>query len=503
VFNSSGATLSVVDSTFSGNEATREDGGAIYSNGTLNVQTASLSANTANFGSALYDGGRATLSLVTVSGNSARTAEGAAIYHNSDLELTIRNSTIADNGNGNLNNALGDVDLSGVLLADAAPGTNCVGTITSSGYNLDSDGSCALGGEGDISNVNPLLLALQDNGGNTLTHGLGSGSPAIDAGPAAGCPPLDQRFYTRAGRCDIGAFEVGGAAARTGTVSFKSAVYMARESDGVVSITLTRSGGSEGAVSVDYRDDVLSKAAAGFDFIDFDGTMEWADGESGDKSFGIQIVPDAYDEGIEPLAMVIGNPVGGVTVGEPRKAVLDIVDDDVQFGTLSFGEPSYTVKEAAGNLVITVERSGGSDGVVSVKYATADKEATAEKDYTAVSGTLTFGDQETSKSITIPIINDNIDESDESFIIRLSDLSGGATAGSYVEAVVTIADDDETGGGATGGEEPAGGSSAGDGDGVTRASSGGGGGGALDPLLLFLLLGGLLLVVRRPQGASC
>jgi len=207
---------------------------------------------------------------------------------------------------------------------------------------------------------------------------------------------------------------------------------MARESDGVVSITLTRSGGSEGAVSVDYRDDVLSKAAAGFDFIDFDGTMEWADGESGDKSFGIQIVPDAYDEGIEPLAMVIGNPVGGVTVGEPRKAVLDIVDDDVQFGTLSFGEPSYTVKEAAGNLVITVERSGGSDGVVSVKYATADKEATAEKDYTAVSGTLTFGDQETSKSITIPIINDNIDESDESFIIRLSDLSGGATAGSYV-----------------------------------------------------------------------
>ena len=278
---------------------------------------------------------------------------------------------------------------------------------------------------------------------------------------------------------------------------------MARESDGVVSITLTRSGGSEGAVSVDYRDDVLSKAAAGWDFVDFDGKMEWADGESGDKSFGIQIVPDANDEGIEPLTMVIGNPVGGVAIGEPRKAVLDIVDDDVQFGTLSFAEPSYTVKEAAGNLVITVERSGGSDGVVSVKYATADKEATAEKDYTAVSGTLTFGDQETSKSITIPIMNDNIDEPDESFIIRLSDLSGGATAGSYVEAVVTIADDDEADGGATGGgEEPAGGSSAGDGDGVTKASSGGGGGGSLDLLLLFLLLGGLL-VVRRPQGASC
>ncbi len=498
LFNSSGASLSAVNSVFSGNEATREDGGAIYSNGTLDIQTASLSANTANFGSALYDAGKATLTLVTVSGNNARIAEGAAIYHNSNLELAIRNSTIAHNSNGNINNVLGSANLTGAIVANATSGTNCIGTITSSGYNLDSDGSCALTGEGDISNADPLLLALQDNGGNTLTHGLDGGSPAIGAGPVDGCPSLDQRFYTRSGRCDIGAFEAGGTAAQTGVVTFKNSVYMARESAGVVSITLTRSGGSDGAVSVDYQDDFLSKASAGWDFTDFDGKMEWADGESGDKSFGIEIKVDGNDEGIEPLTMVLSNPVGGVVIGDNRTAVLNIVDDDVQFGTLSFAAPSYTVKEAAGNVVVTVERSGGSDGVVSVKYATADKEATAGKDYTAVSGTLTFADQETSKTITIPVINDAADEPDETFVIRLTDLSGGATEGSYVEAVVTIADDDETQGGTTGGEST-GGSSGVDDEGTTKASSSGGGGGSFDLLLLLSLLGGLLLLHRSRE----
>ncbi len=498
LFNSSGAEFSIVDSTFSGNEATREDGGAIYSNGTLNIQTASLTANTANFGSALYDGGKATLTLVTISGNTARTAEGAAVYHNSSLEMELRNSTIAQNGNGNVNNVLGGVKLTGVLLANAVSGVNCTGSVTSGGHNLDSDGSCALAGEGDISNADPLLLALNDNGGDTLTHGLGDGSPAIDAGPADGCPSLDQRFYTRSGRCDIGAFEAGGAAAQTGVIAFKEGVYTARESAGTVSITLTRSGGSDGAVSVDYQDDVLSKATAGLDFVDFDGTMQWADGESGDKSFTIEIRVDANDEGIEPLTLVLSNPVGGVTLGDNRTAVLNIVDDDVQFGTLSFAAPSYTVKESAGSVALVVERSGGSDGVVSVKYTTADKEATAGKDYTAASGTLTFADQETSKTITIPVINDTADEPDETFVVRLTDLSGGATEGTYMDAVVTIADDDETQGGATGGESTGGGSGVDD-EGTTTASSSGGGGGSLDLFLLLFLLGGLFLLGRSRE----
>jgi hypothetical protein len=49
--------------------------------------------------------------------------------------------------------------------------------------------------------------ALADNGGNTLTHALQAGSPAINAGDNVGCPAKDQRGYLREANCDMGAYE--------------------------------------------------------------------------------------------------------------------------------------------------------------------------------------------------------------------------------------------------------------------------------------------------------
>ena len=58
--------------------------------------------------------------------------------------------------------------------------------------------------------ANPLLQALGDNGGPTLTMALTAGSPAVDQGIVSACPGTDQRGYLRSGRCDIGAYELGG-----------------------------------------------------------------------------------------------------------------------------------------------------------------------------------------------------------------------------------------------------------------------------------------------------
>jgi hypothetical protein len=91
--------------------------------------------------------------------------------------------------------------------------------VTSLGHNLSSDGTCGLSAPGDLSNVDPQLGPLADNGGpgapRTLTHALLPGSPAIDAGDNAGCPPSDQRFDERpmdgsgdsVAVCDIGSYE--------------------------------------------------------------------------------------------------------------------------------------------------------------------------------------------------------------------------------------------------------------------------------------------------------
>jgi hypothetical protein len=110
------------------------------------------------------------------------------------------------------------VSLKNTIVAhNTAPtAADCSGAVSSQGHNLDSDGSCALGGSGDLSGVDPKLGPLQDNGGPTRTQALLPGSPAIDAGDALGCPPTDQRGTARPqdgdgsgpAVCDVGAYEL-------------------------------------------------------------------------------------------------------------------------------------------------------------------------------------------------------------------------------------------------------------------------------------------------------
>src|SRR5436309_3046821 len=109
-------------------------------------------------------------------------------------------------------------------------------------------------------------------------------------------------------------------------------------------------------------------------------------------------------------------------------------------GAIKFDEATFEVAESAGQAVITVERSGGEDGAVTVHYATSDGTATAGQDYTAVSGTLSWADgDEGRKAILIPIVNDSIVEGSETVHLTLSAPTGGAALdGERSTAVLTI-----------------------------------------------------------------
>ena len=99
------------------------------------------------------------------------------------------------------------------------------------------------------------------------------------------------------------------------------------------------------------------------------------------------------------------------------------------------------VNENIGTVTVTVERTGGSDGVVSVEYAASDNTAVAGVDYTSTSGTLNFADGETNKSFTVDILNDTIVEADEIFNLNLSNPTGSATLATASSTVNIINDD--------------------------------------------------------------
>ena len=87
-----------------------------------------------------------------------------------------------------------------------------------------------------------------------------------------------------------------------------------------------------------------------------------------------------------------------------------------------------------------VSLSRAASGTVTVDYATADGTATAGEDYSSTSGTLTFAAGETAKTVSVPVLDDVIDEGQETFTLRLSNATGARIADA--EATGTVSNGD-------------------------------------------------------------
>ena len=126
-------------------------------------------------------------------------------------------------------------------------------------------------------------------------------------------------------------------------------------------------------------------------------------------------------------------------------------------GRVAFDPAAVSVDEAAGTATMTVRRTGGSDGRITVNYATSNGTAGAGSDYTAASGTVTFNDGETVKTFTVPIADDTDDEGDETINVTIGNPGPSSIAdyiaspsgdnssllGAQVTAVLTILDNDD------------------------------------------------------------
>src|SRR6266568_3695436 len=124
--------------------------------------------------------------------------------------------------------------------------------------------------------------------------------------------------------------------------------------------------------------------------------------------------------------------------------------------TIQFNPSNYNVAENSQLVNVTVTRSGDTSGTASVNYATSDSAgsqncnvtngvASSRCDYISALGTLKFAAGETSKTISILIINDAYVEGPETFNVTLSNASG-ASLGSPSTATVTIVDNDTSAG---------------------------------------------------------
>jgi Ca2+-binding RTX toxin-like protein len=225
-----------------------------------------------------------------------------------------------------------------------------------------------------------------------------------------------------------------------GVLAFSNPTYSVNEDGTIVTaVTVTRTGGSDGAVSATIN--LANGTAGSSDYTNTPIVVNFADGDSASKTVTIPINDDTVDEADETINLSLVNPTGGATLGIQQTAVLTIVDNDPS--------PTISVNNVAklegnsgnNNFDFNVTLSAASEQVITVNYATANGTATTiDSDYTSATGTITFNPGETSKNVSVAVTGDTFAEDEETFSLNLANPTN-ATLGNSV-AIGTIQNDD-------------------------------------------------------------
>jgi len=223
----------IINSAISGNSSGYQGGGFWTSSVTSTVSDSTLSDNVAVIaggGIAALSGSTMTVTNSTIIGNEVTTSTfstdigGGGIYLFNDAGINLQYSTIVSNTAPNISGRDGIVltntsriNFSNSILAYNGA-VNCtpsnLSIINDDGYNMEDADTCSLSASSSITDTDPLLAPLADNGGDTWTNALLPGSPAIDVIPPGtnSCGTTiatDQRGISRPQwtGCEIGAYE--------------------------------------------------------------------------------------------------------------------------------------------------------------------------------------------------------------------------------------------------------------------------------------------------------
>ncbi|MBS1792677.1 MAG: hypothetical protein JSS81_02415 [Acidobacteria bacterium] len=247
---------------------------------------------------------------------------------------------------------------------------------------------------------------------------------------------------------DIGADEVS----QPGTVQFSAATYSVTEGTPTVTLTVTRTGGSGGAATVNYTlggGTATGTAACGTpgeDYVNAGGSVSFADGDAASKTFTVPICNDAVYEAAQTFDATLSIGSGSVTLGTPNPATVTINNDDAA-PTVAIGD----VAQAEGNAGTTnfgfgITVTGASEVTAGFLIASADGTASAPSDYTALVTTAVSAPADVNRTVTtygglaISVNGDTTPEPNETFLINVTTCTDCTIADN--QAVGTILNDD-------------------------------------------------------------
>jgi len=240
-----------------------------------------------------------------------------------------------------------------------------------------------------------------------------------------------------------------------GYVTLAATNFGGTTASGVLNFVVNRTVGSLGLVTVQYAttNGVGPLGATnGVDYIGSTNTLTWNSGDVSPRIISIPLLPtQTVGIGNKQFGVMLFNPMASgssdptLMTGSVTNALLVITNNN-SYGTIQFSPTNYLVDEFGGYAALTLLRTGGSVGTVSVHYATADGTALANTthgsvtNYIATNGVVVFAPGQTTTNIIVPIVNDGVvDPANFYFNVNLSS-PVSATLGSKSNAWVNILD---------------------------------------------------------------
>lgn len=223
-------------------------------------------------------------------------------------------------------------------------------------------------------------------------------------------------------------------------VSFSQTTYSANQNvtGGACFVPLLRAGSLRGTATVGFLTTTNGTAIAGTNYLTVSNTVTFLPGVS-NVSVRVPILNDPKTVNDVTVGLELTNANNSLLFS-PSLATLTILTTNQAPGKFIFSQTNYMVSEGAGYAAVTVLRTNGHTGTVTVNFATQDDTATAGYKYVATNGILTFVDGDASQTFYVPILQVSQATGNEDFFIVLSNATGGASFGGVTEATVTILD---------------------------------------------------------------
>ncbi|MGA2602669.1 MAG: Calx-beta domain-containing protein [Verrucomicrobiia bacterium] len=238
---------------------------------------------------------------------------------------------------------------------------------------------------------------------------------------------------------------------QTGTVALGQSTYTVDADQSNATITVVFTGSTDDTASVEFA----TSDGTATDGVNYVGTMGTnvtlgftpsavtnfgiiTTNNITTNTFVITILGGGAPQSTQTVNLVLSNPSGEAVLGSPSTAVLQIINTEVQ--QVAFSQSAYTVDDTDTEAIVTLIRTGGTNGTITVTFNTSDGSAQAGVNYTAISTNLAFPDGVVTNTVAIPLLTPPSSScpTNQTVNLALSSPTGGATLGSPSRAVLTI-----------------------------------------------------------------